>query len=59
MILQRTLAIQAHSVQLSKTAKSFRQVTLVEIDSNRKYFTKHGLNSIKQRTACKTDCYPK
>ena len=48
MILQRTvktsLAIQAYNVKLSKTAKSFRHVTFVEMVSNRKYFTKHGLH---------------
>jgi lysophospholipase L1-like esterase len=36
--------IQAFNAKLSETAKSFRHVTLVEIDINRKYFTKHGLH---------------
>ena len=42
------LAIQPYNVTLSKTVKSFRHVTLVEMVPNRKYFTKHGLyvNSI-------------
>jgi len=38
------LEIQAFNAQLSKTAKSFRHVAVVEMDSNRKYFTKHGLH---------------
>jgi len=38
------LAIQAYNVKRSKTAKSFRHVTLVEMVFNRKYFTKHGLH---------------
>jgi hypothetical protein len=37
------LEIQAFNAKLSKITKSFRHVTLVEIDINRKYFTKHGL----------------
>jgi hypothetical protein len=43
-----SLAIQAHNVKLSKTAKSFRHATFVEMVSDRKYFNKHGLtlNSI-------------
>jgi len=39
-----SLTIQTHNVKLSKTAKSFRHVTFVEMVSNRKYFTKHGLH---------------
>ena len=38
------LEILAFSAKLSKTAESFRHVALVELDSNRKYFTKHGLH---------------
>ena len=38
------LEIQAFNTKLSKTAKSFRHVALVEMDSNRKYFTKYGLH---------------
>jgi hypothetical protein len=38
------LEIQAFSAKLNKTAKSFRHVALLEIDSKRKYFTKHGLH---------------
>jgi lysophospholipase L1-like esterase len=38
------LEIQAFNAKLNKIAKSFRHVALVEIDSNRKYFTKHGLH---------------
>jgi len=49
------LAIQAHNVKLSKTAKSIRHVTLVEMASNRKYFTKHSLhlNSIGKELLAK------
>jgi lysophospholipase L1-like esterase len=36
--------IQAFNAKLSKIVKSFRHVTLVEMDFNRKYFTKHGLH---------------
>jgi hypothetical protein len=36
--------IQAFSAKVSKTAKSFRHVALVEMDFNRKRFTKHGLH---------------
>ena len=39
-----SLTIQAYNVKLSKTAKSFRHVTFVEMVSNRKYFNKHGLH---------------
>ena len=38
------LEIQAFNAKLSKIAKLFSHVTLVEIDFNRKYFTKHGLH---------------
>jgi hypothetical protein len=38
------LEIQAFSAKLSKTARSFRHVALLEMDSNRKYFTKHCLH---------------
>jgi hypothetical protein len=38
------LEIQAFNAKLSKSTKSFRQVTLVEMDSNSKYFTKHSLH---------------
>jgi len=38
------LEIQAFNAKLSNTAKLFSHVTLVEIDFNRKYFTKHGLH---------------
>ena len=49
------LAIQPYNVTLSKSAKSFRLVTLVEMVSNRKYFTKHGLhlNSIGKELLAK------
>ena len=36
--------IQAFKTKLSKTATLFSHVTLMEIDFNRKYFTKHGLH---------------
>jgi hypothetical protein len=36
--------IQAFNAKLNKISKSFRHVTLVEMDSNRKYFTKHSLH---------------
>jgi len=38
------LEIQAFNTKLSKTATLFSHVTLVEIDFNRKYYTKHGLH---------------
>jgi len=38
------VGIQAFNAKLSKTATLFSHVTLVEIDFNRKYFTKHGLH---------------
>jgi lysophospholipase L1-like esterase len=38
------LEIQAFNAKLNKITKSFRHVALVEMDSNRKYFTKHGLH---------------
>jgi hypothetical protein len=38
------LEIQAFNAKLNKTAKSFRHVALVEMDSNGKYFTKNGLH---------------
>jgi len=38
------LEIQAFNAQLSKITKLLSHVTLVEIDFNRKYFTKHGLH---------------
>ena len=37
------LEIQAFNTKLSKTAKLFGHVMLLEIDFERKYFTKHGL----------------
>ena len=36
--------IEAFTTKLSKTAKLFSNVALVEIDFNRKYFTKNGLH---------------
>jgi lysophospholipase L1-like esterase len=38
------LEIQAFNAKLSNFAKSFRHVAVVEMDCNRKYFTKHGLH---------------
>jgi hypothetical protein len=38
------LEIQAFNAKLSKIAKSFRHVALVEMDPKRKYFTKHDLH---------------
>ena len=38
------LEIQAFNTKLSKIATLFSHVTLVEIDFNRKYYTKHGLH---------------
>jgi hypothetical protein len=38
------LEIQAYNAKINKIAKSFRHVAVVEIESNRKYFTKHGLH---------------
>ena len=38
------LEIQAFNAKLSKITKSFRHVTLVEMDFNKKHFTKHGLH---------------
>jgi hypothetical protein len=38
------LEIQAFNAKLSRTAKSFKYVTLVEMDFNRRYFTRHGLH---------------
>ena len=38
------LEIQAFNTKLSKIAPLFSDVTLIEIDFNRKYFTKHGLH---------------
>jgi len=38
------LEIQAFNAKLSKIATLFSHVTLVEIDFNRKYYTKHGLH---------------
>jgi len=38
------LEIQAFSAKLSKIATLFSHVTLIEIDFNRKYYTKHGLH---------------
>jgi len=38
------LEIQAFNAKLSKIATLFSHVTLVKIDFNRKYYTKHGLH---------------
>jgi hypothetical protein len=38
------LEIQAFNAKLSKITKSFRHATLVEMDFNKKHFTKHGLH---------------
>jgi hypothetical protein len=38
------LEIQAFNAKLSKIATLFSHVTLIEIDFNRKYYTKHGLH---------------
>jgi len=38
------LEIQAFNTKLSKIATLFSHVTLIKIDFNRKYFTKHGLH---------------
>ena len=38
------LEIQAFNAKLNKITKSLRHVALVEMDSNRKYFTKHSLH---------------
>ena len=38
------LEVQAYNAKLTKLATLFNHVTLIEIDSNRKYFTKHGLH---------------
>jgi hypothetical protein len=38
------LEIQAYNDKLNKMAKSFKHVAIAEIESNRKYFTKHGLH---------------
>ena len=38
------LEIRAFNAKLSKTATLFSHVTLVEIDFNRKCYTKHGLH---------------
>jgi len=38
------LEIQTFNAKLNKITKIFSHVTLVEIDFNRKYFTKHGLH---------------
>jgi lysophospholipase L1-like esterase len=43
------LEIQEFNAKLSKIAKSFRHVALVEMDRNRKYFTKHGLHLMRER----------
>jgi hypothetical protein len=37
------LDIQAFNKKLNKITKSFRHVALVEIEPNRKYFTRHGM----------------
>jgi hypothetical protein len=39
-----SLEIQAFNAKLNKIAKSFRHVALVEMDTNRKYFTKLSLH---------------
>jgi len=39
---QINLEIQDFNMKLSKSAKLFRHVELVEMNFNRKYFTKHG-----------------
>ena len=36
--------IQAHNSGLNKIAKLYRHVAIVKCDSNRKYFTRHGLH---------------
>jgi hypothetical protein len=41
---QINLEIQDFNMKLSKSAKLFRHVELVEMNFNRKYFTKHGLH---------------
>ena len=41
---QISLEIQDFNMKLSKSAKLIRHVELVEINFNRKYFTKHGLH---------------
>ena len=41
---QINLEIQDFNNKLSKRAKSFSHVDLVEMNFNRKYFTKHGLH---------------
>ena len=38
------LGIQAFNRNLNKTAKLFCHVAIVEIDSNRKCFTRHGMH---------------
>jgi lysophospholipase L1-like esterase len=38
------LDIQACNRKLNKITKSFRHAALVEIDPNRKYFTRHGMH---------------
>jgi lysophospholipase L1-like esterase len=38
------LEIQTFNTKLNKTATLFSHVTLIEIDFNRKYYTKHGLH---------------
>jgi hypothetical protein len=41
---QINLEIQDFNMKLSKSAKLFRHVDLVEMNFNRKYFTKHGFH---------------
>jgi lysophospholipase L1-like esterase len=41
---QINLEIQDFNIKLSKRAKLFRHVDLVELNFNRKYFTKHGFH---------------
>jgi len=38
------LEIQAFNRNLSKTAKVFSHIAIVEIDLNRKYFNQHGMH---------------
>ena len=38
--------IQAYNSRLNKIAKLYRHVAIVKCDSNRKYFTRHGLHLI-------------
>jgi len=51
---QISFEIQDFNMKLSKSAKLFRHVELVEMNFNRKYFTKHGFhlnNAGKERLA--------